>query len=138
VPGKDQFTFRAYWDTCVFVSLFDGGKGRTREELEGLNFWADRVDEGTVLVVTSTLTLAEVLEFNTPDARLSAAEYRAFETFVYDHKRVELVGIDLGAILRTKHLREFHHNNKISPSLRTPDAIHLATAANGATDAEGR
>lgn len=137
MPGKGSspFSFRVYWDTNVFISLFNGGQSRSAEELDGLNFWADRVDEGSALVVTSTLTLAEVLEFADLSASsLSPIQYKRFETFFYDHNKVEIVGVDIGVIRRTKEIRERHKNDRLSPKLTLPDAIHLATAANSKCD----
>lgn len=137
MPGKGSrpFSFRVYWDTNIFISLFNGGRSRSAAELDGLNFWADRVDEGSALVVTSTLTLAEVLEFADLSASsLSPIQYKKFETFFYDHSRVEVIGVDIGVIRRTKEIRERHRNEGLSPKLTLPDAIHLATAANSKCD----
>jgi predicted nucleic acid-binding protein len=137
VPGKGSrpFSFRVYWDTNIFISLFNGGQSRSVEELDGLNFWADLVDEGSALVVTSTLTLAEVLEFaDLTASSLSPSQYKKFETFFHDHSRVEVVGVDIGVIRRTKEIREHHKNGGLSPRLTLPDAIHLATAANSKCD----
>jgi predicted nucleic acid-binding protein len=118
---------RVYWDSCVFISLFDGGRGRTPEQLDGLNAWALLLDEGEIEVCTSALTLAEVLELKDGD-NLSPEQYADYERFI-NSGVVELLSLELGVVRKTKEIREHALNNQIKPKLLIPDAIHLATAA---------
>jgi predicted nucleic acid-binding protein len=125
---KKQSAIRTvYWDACVFISLFDGGKGRTVEELDNLNFWAQVIDDKEAFVHTSLLTLTEVLDARI-EGGLNPVQYEAFDKFVHS-QHVELYEVGLGAIKGAKSFREQSINQGLRPKLRVPDAIHLATAA---------
>lgn len=111
----------------MFISLFDGGRGRTPEQLDGLNFWANLLDEGEVEVYTSALTLAEVLEVQDSD-KMTPEQYADYERFI-NSGTVELLSLELGVVRKCKEIREYALNNGIKPKLLLPDALHLAAAA---------
>jgi predicted nucleic acid-binding protein len=130
MPGREPIV--VYWDACVFISLFTGGQDRTTDELAGIRYWAEMADSRQAVIVTSTLTYAEVLESLSPNIQgLSPAQYRDFDAFIIG--RVALVDVHTGVIRMTKQIRERNRGIPQLPGqehrLCTPDAIHLATAA---------
>lgn len=126
VPGKPDVVLRVYWDSCVFVSWFDGGEGRTQEQMDALSGWVELIDQGQAMIVTSSITYAEVLE-----CRMSASLYRKFERLLLSES-VELVGVDWGVVKRAREMRERVLAQKrpgVYSQLSVPDALQLATAA---------
>jgi predicted nucleic acid-binding protein len=129
VPGRQRNAVETvYWDACIFLSLFDGGRGRSTEEVQNLNFWVDVVNEGEATVLTSVLTLTEVLDIQI-EGGLTAEQYADCERLIHNSDKVHLYDVSYGIIRRTKELREHAVNNALRPKLTVPDAIHLATAS---------
>lgn len=142
MPGKAASAPKAkipkavYWDTNVFISLFDGGRHRTEEQKEGIRYWRDLADSGATNIVTSTLTFVELLE-----GRLTPTQARQVDLFL--RARVDVKDATLGVMMKAQGLRQYYvdqkrqklaelqrlgrEGQKVS-CLCTPDAIHLATA----------
>ncbi len=78
------------------------------------------VERGEFIVVTSIVTLLEVLvrPFRDGDLEL-AQEYR---DFLFDSDNVSIRFLSQKIVEEAAHLRAFHNN------IRTPDAIQMATA----------
>jgi predicted nucleic acid-binding protein len=109
---------RAYWDACVFVSILADFKDRTPEEIEGLRDTVARVEGGELIVFTSHLWEAEVLQSR---AVSDAARERIAKLF--QRRRCQLLFTDPKVISLANSLREFYGGK-----LAAFDSIHLATA----------
>jgi hypothetical protein len=103
-----------YWDANVFISLFNGGRDRTPEEMDAIKYLADRADAGEVTIVTSGLTYAEVLEATSAGGDgLTPAQYRQFDQFM--QARVAISDAHLGVMRRTKIIRERNREIRTQP-----------------------
>jgi predicted nucleic acid-binding protein len=78
------------------------------------------VSAGRRDVVTSSLTLLEVLVVPYRAGNLALAE--RYEAYLSRSRGVRLVDIDRSQLRTAAHLRALH------PTVRTPDALHLAAA----------
>lgn len=104
---------RVYWDSDVFISLIDGDADR----IDAIRSVVDEVESGKAMIVVSTLVRVEVLP-NRRDTGL----YREFQNFLKNREQVREVAIDRRVIEAAQQIRES------GKSVKTPDAIHLATA----------
>jgi len=114
--GKDHIV---YWDTCVFLAWMKDEK-RQPGDMEGLGKIASLVERAEVILVTSTLTRAEILNSMTsPDAM------KKYDLLL---RRSNVVpqNVDLPVAKLTSELMDFYLKSDFE--LLTPDAIHLATA----------
>lgn len=105
---------RVYWDSCCFIDFLQGtGRG---EVLKGV---VDKKDSGELEIVTSVVTLTEVIKLGK-----GTAEERDAIIQVFNQDKGLLV-VDL-----TKHLAEQAREViwKYSFEKHKEDAIHLATA----------
>jgi len=108
-----------YWDTCLFIAWLSD-EIRPSGDMDGVREIIEMTKRRDVAVVTSALTLAEVLPskfpagvFNLFDDLLKRTTFRIISM---DRKIARLAG-DLRV-----------HYEKEERRLKTPDAIHLATA----------
>ncbi len=113
-----------YWDTCVFLAWIRN-EIRPAGEMEGVREYVDQIDTGKASLVTSVITISEMLECRIEQA--AAAEFRR----VMDRSNVLLVDVtypiaELASVIRNYYqlLDDRDGQGKIA----TPDAIHLATA----------
>lgn len=109
-----------YWDACAWIALIQQEAG----QFDDLQYVVERARAGTVQIVTSNFTLAEV--FKRPcdgeNKGTTIVEDTEFEAFMLQDlvTRVQ-VDFDIGTLAR-RLLRAY-------PSIQKPqDAIHLATA----------
>lgn len=111
-----------YWDTCVFFALLKKEEHKPGE-YEALRKAAIAFDTGQLVLMTSAITLAELLA-----GKLSSQQADCFYRM---STRSNFLFIDANdAICRLaseirKHFRDTHING-LHPS--TPDAIHVASA----------
>jgi predicted nucleic acid-binding protein len=107
---------RIFWDTNLFIYLWEGSAVRSR--IEALVAWQERDAE-----VTSTLTLGELLVRPMQRRRedLVAQYNAAFE-------QMHLIEFDRSAAFRFAQLRSSH------PALPAPDAVQLACASTAGVD----
>jgi predicted nucleic acid-binding protein len=114
--GKDHIV---YWDTCVFLAWMNNEQ-RGPGEMEGLGKIASLVERAEVILITSTITRAEILY-----SRTSAEAMKQYDTLL---RRSNVVpqNVDLPIAKLTSELMDFYI--KTDFELLTPDAIHLATA----------
>lgn len=127
--GKPKF----YWDSAPIIAWITDEKRADPAEMAGLAEVVDLVDRGKAILMTSVLWRAEVL-----DAQFSASQRKVLEEAFSSNLIVELA-IDTRVMQLTGEIRNFHRANKVNKAtignIRTPDAIHLASAIHyGATE----
>ena len=111
-----------YWDTCLFLAWIKDEE-RKSGEMAGVREVVERAKRREVKLITSVLTLVEVLE-----ARLPVGMDSLFKDMM---KRVTRISMDIKCASVAHDLRNYYelkkteHGGKI---LSLPDAIHLATA----------
>ena len=105
---------RVYWDACCFIDFLQGSS--RGEILKGV---VDKNDSGELLIVTSAITLTEVLKLGDCTA---ADREKIVKTFSQDRG---LLIVDL-----TRHLAELSRDLiwEYGFEKHSKDAIHLATA----------
>jgi predicted nucleic acid-binding protein len=119
---KDSY----YWDTCLFVSWL-ADEQRPSGEMDGVREVISRVKKRDASLVTSALTLAEVLPSKYP-----TGVYNLFDDLL-KRTTIRVVSVDRKIAKMAGDLRA--HYEKEGKNLTTPDAIHLATAIiNGVTE----
>ncbi|MBN1461308.1 MAG: type II toxin-antitoxin system VapC family toxin [Armatimonadetes bacterium] len=113
-----------YWDTTVFLALVQNEE-RPEGEMQGVRAVAKLVDDGKATLITSALTFAEILRAKCGD--------EAFQTFrrLFDRSNVKAISADHRIAVLAGQLRDHYirlPQNDGYRKLRTPDAIHVATA----------
>jgi predicted nucleic acid-binding protein len=114
--GKRTF----YWDTNVFVAWLKGETIWPRSVIVGMDDVAREVHENRAILFTSTLTSAEIYQGSlskTQRDKLAALMQRS---------NVSHIAPDTRITERAGAIREFY--NVRGDKLKTPDAIHVATA----------
>jgi predicted nucleic acid-binding protein len=116
---------RVYCDSCVFIAYFNAEPGRI-EVLETL-FAAIKADDDRILT-TSVITLAEVAKVAAERAggKMDKTTETKLDGFWNDGDLIEFASVTKQtALLARKFIRDATERGY---SLKTPDAIHLATA----------
>jgi predicted nucleic acid-binding protein len=108
-----------YWDTCIFLAWLKDER-RKPGEMEGVKAVADLILRDRAILVTSTLTRAEILEGKVPKGAI--AKYDSLM------RRTNIVPQNLDVPIATVASKLRDHYRKTDFELLTPDAIHLATA----------
>jgi predicted nucleic acid-binding protein len=108
-----------YWDTCIFLAWLKDEK-RPAGEMEGIKKVADMVLKDQAILVTATLTRAEILEGRIPKGALK--KYDA----LMRRSNVVPQSLDVPIAVLTSSIRDHYRTTDFE--LLTPDAIHLATA----------
>ncbi len=106
-----------YWDTCMFLAWLKDEE-RKSGEMDGLREVIDRSKKRDCRLMTSVLTSVEVLQ-----AKIPAGVDAMFSGLL---KRMARVGVDTKVAQLAHDIRNYYA--KDGKSLKTPDAIHLATA----------
>lgn len=105
-----------YWDTCVFIAWLKDEKDKWPPAIwQGIQDVADLVQIGQIILVTSTLTRTEVFL-----GTLTLEQKQKFAG-ILRRKNVQEVAPHMRIADRASAIREKH-------KIKTPDAIHLATA----------
>jgi predicted nucleic acid-binding protein len=113
-----------YWDTSVFLAWIKNEK-RPNGEMDGVNYFAEKIAKNEIILLTSTLINVEILESTLND--------EAKDRFHNLFKRRNCVQVDAdGRIMQlASKIRDYYQNQKSidrNKTLSTPDSIHLATA----------
>jgi predicted nucleic acid-binding protein len=105
-----------YWDTCVFITWLTAEKSKWPASIwQGIQDVADLVEIGQAILVTSTLIRTEVFL-----GKLTLEQKQKFAD-ILRRKNVQEVAPHMRIADRASTIRERH-------KIKTPDAIHLATA----------
>ena len=105
-----------YLDTNVWIYAIEGYPAYAGI----LKALLQRIDQKTLLAVTSDLALAEVLVKPMADARVDLQE--AYETALQSGRNLNITPITRSILSEAARLRAQY------PTLKLPDAIHAATA----------
>jgi predicted nucleic acid-binding protein len=105
-----------YWDACCFLGKIQREKDRISE----LDHLTKEAENKKLLIVTSTLTITEVLygDLGKGDSPEGIKKARAY----FEHPWIVLRAVDRRTSELAADIRIAH------PSLKIPDAIHVATA----------
>lgn len=115
-----------YWDTCVFMAWLKDEKPphRTVYEVAGIQNTVEKVENGSAILVTSTITIAELLE-----SKLRPANSDLFFQFM-QKRRVSVIAADIIVARYAKNIRDQFFDDSETPNektISTPDSLHLAT-----------
>jgi len=113
-----------YWDASVLIALLRDEE-RPNDEMDGVYEWARRFDDGVARMVVSSMIRVEVLE--------SQMEPAAEERFKALLLRSNVLEVEFGARIadKAREIRDYYQRKRAqdgSPTLSTPDSMHLATA----------
>lgn len=108
-----------YWDSCIFIAWIKDEK-RPAGEMQGLAEIVREIDAGKVILMTSTISLGEVLAGD-----LTEEQRERYESSL---KKPTIVSITPDARISAEagRIREFYRKKGWSVGLE--DAIHLASA----------
>jgi predicted nucleic acid-binding protein len=114
-----------YWDACIFLALIKNETRKDIKDMQGVKEFAGKIDKGEIGLVTSVITIPEVLE-----STLAKSSIDMFQEYLL---RPELVLVDVNKrIANIAHgIRNYYQIQKQKDQIKTvavPDAIHLATA----------
>lgn len=118
MSGTDK-TKVFYWDACVYLAWFLAEQQHGKQYLDALAQISDENFQRKNTIVTSTITLIEVLsiKIGTDKEALFRKSFRNQDHIAYD--------VDAAIAFKARELRERFLTGK---KLATPDAIHIATA----------
>jgi predicted nucleic acid-binding protein len=111
-----------YWDACLFLAWIKDEERQTGD-MDGVREVVERAKRREVKIITSVLTLTEVLE-----SRLPAGMKGLIDGLM---KRVNRVGMEIKIAKMAHDLRDYYMQRSAEfggKTLAVPDAIHLATA----------
>ena len=119
MPGNNPLY---YWDTCLFIAWLKDEQRKTGD-LDGVREVIERSKRRDVRIMTSVITIAEVLA-----SKLPAGMDTLFQGMM---KRVSKQGVDSKIAVLAHDLRNYYSLRAAEfdgKTLSTPDALHLATA----------
>lgn len=109
---------RVYWDSCVYIDCIQ----QTPDRHTLLESIIEQAKNGDIVLVASTLVLAEVVKLDAPDATAEEEAKRILRFFENDFIKVRNV---------TRRIAEHAADMVRVYSIKPPDAIHVATALAG-------
>lgn len=113
-----------YWDACVFLSWIKN-ENRPNNEMDGVNAVAQKIDKDHVILLTSDITIGEILDSTLDDnARQKLKD-------IFKRRNCRSVAADRRVNSLASEIRDYYQQRKdidLLPTLMLPDAIHLATA----------
>lgn len=102
------------WDSSVLISYMRGDEEENRNR--DMNSVVESIEKGFYKLVVSTLLYVEILESKMPGDSI-----KRFEKFMQNREKIEVVAVDIRVAKKAQVIRN-------STKIKTPDAIHLATA----------
>jgi predicted nucleic acid-binding protein len=128
-PSKATSTI--YWDSCIFIAWIKDEK-RPAGEMDGVYECVDRVQAGTIRLITSVFTRTEVFESDLP------AHVRSQYAALLNRRNVCQLDQDLRVAELAREIREHYQAENAKDrkgTIATADAVHLATAIHYKADA---
>ena len=126
--GKPKPTL-IYWDSCVFLAWIKKEMIWSQDVRDGIAQTVENWTSGALTIVTSSLTMLEVLS-----AELSIEQKDSFEK-VFANPRLQMVDMDRRVSGKASAIRQFYDDRVWGPNglesgrnMGVGDAIHLATA----------
>ena len=112
-----------YWDACVFIAWITDEQKRSPIERDGLREIARQIHSNEARLITSIITITEVLQSYLTEEQSSIYEKflrrRNCSQYPFDKKIA-----DIG-----REIRDYYHNlNDRLPTIAQADTVHLATA----------
>lgn len=104
------------WDSSVLISWIRGDE--IADKRQAIETVVNSIERGTYKLAVSTLIYVEVLERTMP-----AGAIEQFKKFMQNRQTLEIIAVDIRIAEKAQAIR-----NKSSKTIRTPDAIHVATA----------
>ena len=113
-----------YWDACIFLAWLKNEK-RPAGEMDGLTDLVDEVQKKNFHVITSVISITEILPERTGND--VAANFKK----LFQRTNFRMIAVDERIATKASEIRDFYLKKaKIDKveSISLPDAIHLATA----------
>ena len=104
------------WDTSVLISWIWADKSPDRTQ--AVRTVVQGFENEDYKLAVSTLLYVEVLESTMPGHAMEQ-----FKKFMQNRQMIEIIAVDIRVAEKAQSIR-----NKIQKKIRTPDAIHIATA----------
>ncbi len=109
------------WDSSVLISHLGGDGDKNLERQPIIGSIVSIVDRGDYKLLVSTLLYVEVL-----DSDIQPEAINLLDKFMQNRKRVTAMAVNSDIAKKAQSIR-----NQVSLRLKTPDAIHIATAIVG-------
>lgn len=125
--GKPRF----YWDAVPLIAWIKDEKRADPAEMDGLEEVVELAEKGKAVIMISVLWRAEFWA-----ADLTAGQKKKLRE-IFDYRLIEELGIDSRVMDLAGEIRAYHKKGTGPAQLkniRTPDAIHLASAINYEAD----
>lgn len=122
MPGRAE---PYYWDACLFLAWLKDERRVVKGEMDGVREFINRFKRREIMLMTSTITYAEVTESKRPVGTL-----HLFDDLM-KRPKFNKISVDIRVSKLARQLRDYYsskfdeYGNK---TLSVPDAIHLATA----------
>lgn len=113
-----------YWDSCIFLAWLKD-EDRPEGEMAGLGSIAREVEKKKFSVITSVITIAEILTGRSGEEVV--AEFRK----LFQRSNFQMVNVDERIAAKASEIRNHYVEKAKSeegPSIRFADSLHLATA----------
>ncbi len=108
------------WDSSVLISHLGGDRGKNPESKGIISPVVSAIQNGSHKLLVSALLYTEILECKMPDRAIIK-----LDQFLQNKSRVTVMAVGIKVAKKARSIRDK------MPSIRTPDAIHLATAIVG-------
>jgi predicted nucleic acid-binding protein len=115
-----------YLDSSVIIAWLQN-EIRANQEMEGVEYCINRINNNEIKAITSVNTLTEILPGTFP-----VGSYDLFMRTVARRRNFEFIGTDIRISTLAQDIRNYYH--ALNKKMKTPDANHLATAIHNNVD----
>jgi predicted nucleic acid-binding protein len=117
MSGRDSI----YWDSCIFIAHVKNEPRQDPLDMAGVSELACSFTFGQIELVTSTITITEVLRTS-----IGPENYEKFRK-LFSWKNFQLIDVSKKIAEISHEIRDTFRGNQ-GATLQTPDCLHLATA----------